>query len=219
MALAVLVVSDALVQLVERRATVRGAAAIPASRRPQADSSISARRIIGRTPASRAQRNPIELERVGGLHARQHRDAHQHGVVLLLSQRERAGAAEPLRSGSPCSRLSSLTSMAPSPRPIPRPGRAGRARRSSWRGDAPTAGSAPRAGRRVPGEDALAPRRIVARVGRGRAGRGRELPFVPGRQPRALRFAVGLAANQLTCVTGCRAIAGARARRRLPVRR
>src|SRR5436190_11232358 len=33
---------------------------------------------------------------VCGLHARQHRDAHHHGVVVLLLEAQRAGAAEPV---------------------------------------------------------------------------------------------------------------------------
>lgn len=43
----------------------------------------------------------------------------------------------------------------------------------------------------VPGQDALAPLRVVARIGAGGVGRGGRLPFQPGRQARALALAVG----------------------------
>ena len=179
-----------LVQLIQRRIAVRGQRrrSRHCAGRKQTEHQRAAhhRPHRGVTRTAKAHR----ARAVGGLHARQHRDAHHHGVVVLLFETQRAGAAEPVAV-----RIALLAAVVtdhhgtgildPFPHhsvqvtdaEIVRRRRADHGQRAARR-------------LRIPVENLLPPRRILAGVGPRGAGSGREFPFVPSRQPRPARFAI-----------------------------
>ena len=70
-------------------------AADASSAKPRAQTVTSARMFTD-PPRRRRTAKAHGARAVGRLHARQHRDAHHHGVVVLLFEAERAAAAEPV---------------------------------------------------------------------------------------------------------------------------
>ena len=149
---------------------------------------------------------------------RQHRHAHQHRVVLAVVDRQRAGAAELQPVG-----IALVAVVAGDQQrgevvdPFPDQAVQVVHAVARWRGCSPARGSACVGRTRVPGEDALAPRRIVAGIAARFVGRRRVFPFVPASAGARLR-ASQYASRREPADPRHRLLAAARRRRASPAR-